>query len=225
MFTNEGTNMPVTVIEAGPCSVIQVKTREKDGVNAVQIGFGKKKKPSKAAMGHQKGQSFQYLREFRVDDVSKYQVGQVISVKDFSSGEYVDATGIMKGRGFAGAVKRHGFHGAPASHGHDHPRAVGSIGGRFPQHTLKGTRMAGRMGGNGVTVKNLFIVDVNSDKNLIAVSGAVPGSKNTLIKLKTTGKTVKHAFQVFEPGKEVEKQDAKLQEPAADAAPAEGEAK
>lgn len=188
MFTVDGGKVPVTALEVGPCKVIQVKKVSGNGYDAVQIGFGVKKRLNRAAAGHQKAEKFSYLREFRVPTDSDYKMGQLVSVSDFKPGEYADVSGVMKGRGFAGAMKRHGFHGMPASHGHNRPRSVGSIGSRFPQHTLKGTRMAGRMGGHWVTVKNLMIVDIDEDKNVIWVSGAVPGTRGGLIRLITTGK-------------------------------------
>jgi len=120
--------------------------------------------------------------------VNGFEVGKKLDISDFQIGEFVNVTGIMKGRGFAGPIKRHGFHGMPASHGHDKPRAVGSIGQRFPQHTRKGLRMAGRMGGVEVTVKNLQIVDIDPKRGLLAVKGAVPGHRNGLLEVVSTGK-------------------------------------
>src|SRR3989344_1089696 len=155
-FASDGTQIPVTAIEAGPCKVIQVKTAGKEGYSAVQIGFGKKRKLNKASAGHQKGNSFAHLREFRVSADEKFELGQ-------------------------------GFKGFPASHGHDKPRRPGSIGSRFPQHTLKGTRMAGRMGGHQVTVSNLVVIDVNPKENLVWVKGAVPGATGGLVKLVSLG--------------------------------------
>lgn len=208
IFTAGGVKIPVTVVQAGPCKVIQVKTEKRDGYAAVQIGYGIKKKSNRAQKGHQKDASYMYLREFRVPSVDGYEVGKSLSAADFERGEYVDASGIMKGRGFAGAVKRHGFHGAPATHGHDHPRAVGSIGSRFPQHTLKGTRMAGRMGGQARTVKNLVIVDIDSERNLLYVKGAIPGTRGGLVRLVTDGEKIKDFPPLFEtPKAEAQKPD------------------
>ena len=188
-FLESGTVIPVTVLEAGPIVITQVKTDAKDKYSAVQVGFGRKKSTSKSVSGHVKGAGpFAVLKEFRVDDSSAYTVGTQIDTTEFKIGEIVDVVGIMKGRGFAGAMKRHGFHGMPASHGHDKPRAVGSIGQRFPQHVRKGLRMAGRMGGVHVTVKNLQIVDIDVKRNLIAVSGAVPGHRNGVVEIVSTGK-------------------------------------
>ncbi len=172
LFTEDGKVVPVTVLEVSLNKVSQVKTAEKDSYKAVQIQAGKK------------------MREVRVtdEDFGKYQVGQEIKVSEFEPGEVVNITGISKGRGFAGAVKRHGFHGAPASHGHDHPRAVGSIGQRFPQHVRPGMRMAGHMGAAKATVKNSVVVAIEPQKSLLFVKGGVPGAPGTLIKVVITGK-------------------------------------
>ncbi|MBI4049864.1 MAG: 50S ribosomal protein L3 [Candidatus Doudnabacteria bacterium] len=167
VFTDKGKVVPVTVLAAGSIKVSAVKTAEKDGYSAVQVSFGKKK------------------REFRV--AGEFQAGQEIKVSEFAPGEVIKISGVSKGRGFAGAVKRHGFHGAPASHGHDHPRAVGSIGHRFPQHVRPGKRMAGHMGGTAATVKNSMIVAVDPERNLLFVKGGVPGAPNSLVKVITTG--------------------------------------
>jgi len=187
MFQN-GKVVPVTVLKAAPNKVTQVRTTEKDKYTAVQIGFGKRKKASKASAGHTKELgNFAVLKEFRVTDVSTFNRGQEIKVDTFAIGDLVKVTGQMKGRGFAGPIKRHGFHGAPASHGHDHPRAVGAIGGRFPQHVRKGLRMAGRMGGTR-TVTNLEIMDVDVKRNLIAVKGAIPGANGSIVTIQTMAK-------------------------------------
>jgi large subunit ribosomal protein L3 len=202
-FLENGTAVPVTVLKADPVTITQLKTLEKDKYQAVQVGYGKKSKVSKALLGHAKGNKFAGLSEFRVKDLSGFEVGKQIDLKDFQTGEIVDAIGVMKGRGFAGVVKRHGFAGMPASHGHDKPRAVGSIGQRYPQHVRKGLRMAGRMGGVGVTVKNLQIIDIDTQRNLIAVKGAVPGHRNGIVEIVSTGK-VKELFPA-----PVEKKDKK----------------
>lgn len=168
IFTEDGKVVPVTVLLALPCKVTQVKTLAKDKYQAVQIGSGK------------------FKREFPVGG-EEYQVGQEIKVAEFAPGEVVNITGQSKGRGFAGAVKRHGFHGAPASHGHDHPRAVGSIGQRFPQHVRPGLRMAGHMGSGTATVKHSMIIAIDPEKHLLFVKGGVPGAPNSLLALATTG--------------------------------------
>lgn len=187
-FLENGTAVPVTVLKADPVTITQLKTLEKDKYQAVQVGYGKKTKVSRALLGHTKGEKFARLTEFKVKDLADFEVGKKIDLKDFQTGEMVDVIGVMKGRGFAGVIKRHGFHGMPASHGHDKPRAVGSIGQRYPQHVRKGLRMAGRMGGVGVTVKNLQVIDIDIEKGLIAVKGAVPGHRNGIVEIVSTGK-------------------------------------
>lgn len=194
-----GVVLPVTVIKAENMTVVQVKDAAgKDKYSAIQIGTGKKKKVSKALQGHFKDMgTFSVLTEVRVPDSKVYQSGQKLDLSGFVVGEFVDVVGISKGRGFAGAIKRHGFAGFPASHGHDKPRSVGSIGQRFPQHVRKGMRMAGHMGVEQVTVKNLQIVEVDPKRNLIAVKGAVPGHRNAMVKILSTGK-VKPLIRVEE---------------------------
>lgn len=187
-FLESGTVAPVTVLKAGPVVITQIKTSDKDKYQAVQVGFGKKKNINKAQAGHVKGLGkFSILKEFKVKDLAGLEVGKKMDISEFQIGEFVNVTGIMKGRGFTGAVKRHGFAGMPASHGHDKPRAVGSIGQRFPQHVRKGLRMAGRMGGVGVTVKNLQIMDIDAKRGLLSVRGAVPGHRNGLVQIVSTG--------------------------------------
>jgi large subunit ribosomal protein L3 len=188
-FLENGIAVPVTILEVNPVVVTQIRTKEKDKYEAVQVGYGKKKAINKPSAGHLKNLgNFAHLKEFRVKDLSGIEVGQKIDASGFEIGEMVDVVGIMKGRGFAGAIKRHGFHGMPASHGHDKPRAVGSIGQRYPQHVRKGLRMAGRMGGVAVTMKNLQVIEVDAKKNLIAVKGAVPGHRNGIVQVISTGK-------------------------------------
>jgi large subunit ribosomal protein L3 len=201
-----GEVIPVTVVKAGAMVVTQVKTKEgKDKYSAVQVGIGKKKKVSKPLQGHLKDLgTFGVLSEFRVTDAEKYQRGQKLEISGFVPGEIVDAIGISKGRGFAGAMKRHGFHGFPMSHGHNKPRSVGSIGQRFPQHVRKGMRMAGHMGVEQVTVKNLQVVEVDAKKNLIMIKGAVPGHRNGMVRIISTGK-VKPLVQVTEVKEEKKK--------------------
>ncbi len=184
-----GEVVPVTVIKAGPMVVTQVKSAEgKDKYNAVQVGMGKKKRVSKSVKGHLKELGvFAVLSEFRVPDVKDIQPGQKLHIDGFVPGELVNVIGVSKGRGFAGAMKRHGFKGFPASHGHNKPRSVGSIGQRFPQHVRKGMRMSGHMGVDQVTVKNLQVVEVDVAKNLITLKGAVPGHRNGLVKVVSTG--------------------------------------
>jgi large subunit ribosomal protein L3 len=200
-----GEVIPVTVIKAGSMVVTQVKTEAKDKYNAVQVGMGKKKKVSKSLQGHLKDLgTFSVLSEVRVKDSSAFTRGQKLEISNFVPGEVVDVIGISKGRGFAGAMKRHGFHGFPMSHGHNKPRSVGSIGQRFPQHVRKGMRMAGHMGVEQVTAKNLQIVEVDAKRNLITVKGAVPGHRNGFVKIISTGK-VKPLVKVVEVKEEKKK--------------------
>lgn len=180
MFDEKGRVVPVTLIEAGPCFVTEVKTREKDKYQAIQLGFVKKAKKIKKT---EKGKEFKYLREFK--DGDNFKKGDEINASVFQEGDKVKISGISKGKGFAGAVKRWGFKGkSSATHGtkHEH-RTVGSIGSRFPQRVVKGKKMPGRMGSERTTIKNLKIVKVDKDNNLLMVKGAVPGSRGTLLEI------------------------------------------
>lgn len=186
VFDETGEAVPVTVIEAGPCYVTQVKTEETDGYNAIQIGFEriderKLKKPQAGHLGDLP--PLRYFREIRTDDAAEYEVGQEIDVGLFSDIRLVDVTGISKGRGFAGVVKRHGFAGGPKTHGQsDRHRAPGSIGASAsPSRVFKGMRMAGRMGGERVTVQNLSVVRVDPERNVLLVRGGLPGAKGGLV--------------------------------------------
>jgi large subunit ribosomal protein L3 len=188
IFDENGIAIPVTIIEAGPCYVTQKKTKERDGYDAVQLGFGdtNQKSLNKPIAGHLKKSNtppIKYLREFHVSDSNDYQEGQKIDVSIFNVGDKVDITGVSKGKGFAGGVKRHGFSGGPKTHGQsDRWRATGSIGaGTTPGRVFKGAHMPGRMGNEQVTVQNLRVALVDADKNLLAVKGAIPGGKNGLI--------------------------------------------
>jgi large subunit ribosomal protein L3 len=187
VFSPAGEAIPVTVIEVGPCVVTQIRDRDCDGYEAVQVGFGdvKPKSLTKPEQGHLAGAGrlVRYLREFSADNIDDHQVGQVLTVDLFEPGQIIDVTGTSKGRGFQGVVKRHGFSGGPKTHGQsDRWRAPGSIGaGTDPGHVWKGTRMAGRMGNRRVTVQNLQVVEVLPDKHLLLVRGSVPGAKNGLL--------------------------------------------
>lgn len=186
----DGGEVVVTAIEAGPCFVTQIKTEAKDGYDAVQVGFGEAKRLNSAQKGHLKDVGrFKYLREFDMEDVESAQVGQKLDVDMFKSGDLVDVTGTSKGKGFAGVVKRHHFAGGPKTHGQsDRHRAPGSIGaGTNPGRVLKGTRMAGHMGNRRVTVRNLKVIDVDLARHLILVEGAVPGSNKGLLLIKKAG--------------------------------------
>ena len=189
IFAENGDMIPVTVIEAEPNTVVQVKTKEKDNYEAVQLGMGTKKKVSKAQKGHTKELgNFKVLKEFSglKSGDNDLKVGDKIDVALFAPGDIVKVTGLAKGKGFQGVVKRHGFHGMPASHGHHSVmRHAGSIGQRFPQHTLKGMRMAGRMGAGKATTRGLKVVSVDLENGLIAVKGAVPGNKGGLVIIQT----------------------------------------
>jgi len=191
-FLVDGTVVPVTVVEVGPCTLTQVKNMENDGYQAVQIGFGFKKKLSKPLAGHFKGlDNFRHVREFRVDSSDSFERGKVIDVSSFQVGDDLDVCSISKGKGFQGVVRRHGFHGSPATHGHkDQLRMPGSIGAGGVQHVFKGTRMGGRMGGDRVTVKNLEIIEVDLANNLLYIKGAVPGARNSLIMFKADGEMI-----------------------------------
>ena len=183
MFRDNGISEPVTAIEAGPCTVIQVKTAAKEGYDAVQLGFGQPKRLKSPEKGHLKENGeFRYLREFRVE-ASEIKVGDKIDVNLFKAGDLIDVTGLSKGKGFAGVVKRHGFAGGPKTHGqsdrHRHPGAIGST--TTPGRVWKGMRMAGRMGGERVTVRHLEVFRADPERNLLLVKGAVPGIRNGLL--------------------------------------------
>jgi large subunit ribosomal protein L3 len=184
VFSAEGQARPATVIEAGPCVVTQVRTKAKDGYEAVQIGFGEDKRLNKPERGHLKGLApLRHLREVDADDVSQYQVGQQFDVSLFSEGDKVDVIGVSKGRGFAGVVKRHHFRGGPKTHGQsDRWRAPGSSGsGTTPGRVLKGTRRAGHMGHQRVTTQNLEVLQADPERNLLLLKGSVPGPKEGLL--------------------------------------------
>lgn len=195
VFGPTGESIPVTVIVAGPCVVTQIRTQDRDGYEAVQIGFGQvtAKNLSRPEQGHlaRAGQLLRHLREFAAENTADYQVGQVLTTDLFDPGQYVDVTGTSKGRGFQGVVKRHHFSGGPKTHGQsDRWRAPGSIGaGTDPGHVWKGTRMPGRMGNRRVTVQSLRVVEVIPDRHLILVRGSVPGAKNSLVMIRRTVKT------------------------------------
>lgn len=187
VFAKNGESIPVTVIIAGPCQVIQKKTIEKDGYNAVQLGFKevKEKKVSKPITGHlnkYKVSSIKHIREFKFDDSSKYSSGAEVKVNIFKEGDKVDIIGISKGKGFAGAIKRHNFSGGPKTHGQkEYFRSVGSIGATDAARVFKGQKLPGHMGTDRVTVKNIEVVKINLERNLILVRGSVPGAKGAVL--------------------------------------------
>lgn len=192
IFKDDGTVIPVTLIQAGPCVVTDVRTKDKDGYLAVQVGFGETKKVNKAQAPRAKAFGpVRLTREFRVDETD-LKPGDKIEANLFEEGDKVDVVGTSKGKGFQGVVKRHGFHGSPASHGHkDQLRMPGSIGAQGPQRVLKGTRMPGRMGNDRVTVKNLEVVAVDPKTNTLAIKGAVPGARNSLVFVRSqSGKNI-----------------------------------
>lgn len=174
--------VPVTIIQAGPCVITQIRTNDKDQIQNVQIGFEELK--TKKVKKPQKKTPFRFLRQFRTDEISNYKVGDKIDVAIFKPGDKLTISGFSKGKGFTGVMKRHGFHGMPATHGtkHDH-RHGGSIGSTAFQRVTKGRKMAGRMGGKRVTIKNLEVIEVNQGKNLLTLKGAVPGARGTLLEI------------------------------------------
>lgn len=187
LFWDDGSRIPVTVIEAGPCFVIQKKTKEKDGYDAVQMGFdpAMEKRVTKPRQGHMKkaGQGyFKVLRELRVDAPDRFEVGQELRSDLFEIGDHVDVIGTTKGRGFAGSVKRHKFRGGRGSHGSMFHRAPGSIGASaWPSRVFKGKRLPGHMGDARLTVRNLTVLGVQPERNLLIVHGAVPGHRNGIV--------------------------------------------
>ena len=188
-FLDEGGSTPATIIKAGPCVVIQRKTVDKDGYEAIQVGFGLQKEDriNRPIRGHLKAAGervFRHLREIRVDDAGQFELGQEIGVDIFSIGDTVSVTGHSKGRGFAGVIKRWGFSGGNSTHGSRSHRVPGSIGmSATPGRVAKGKKMPGRMGNQKTTIKNLKVVDVRPDMGIIALKGAVPGSKNSILEI------------------------------------------
>jgi len=195
VFLEDGSVIPVTVVEAGPCSVIQKKTKEKDGYNALQLGFLQKNthRVNKPMSGHFKKAGVAacyHVKEFRVQDVEGYEAGQEVTLSLFKPGDVVDVTGLSRGKGFTGVIKRHGFHGSPGSHGtHEYFRHGGSVGANsFPAHTFKGLRMPGHHGNQKVTLQNIRVVDVKEEQNLILLQGGIPGSPNGLVLIRSATK-------------------------------------
>jgi large subunit ribosomal protein L3 len=185
VFDDRGVVHPVTVVEAGPCVVTQVKTDEKDGYAALQLGFGLDNRLNRPERGHRQASGFmsRHLREVKAENVADYSVGQVLQADVFAEGEIVDVTGTSKGKGFQGGVKRHGFAGGPKTHGQsDRHRAPGSIGSSAtPGRVFKGMRMAGHMGNERVTVQNLKVIRVDTERNLLLIEGSVPGPNQGLL--------------------------------------------
>ncbi len=194
IFGEKGEVYPVTVIEAGPCVVVQKKTEDHDGYSAVQVGFSpvNEKKLTKPEAGHfKKNQTgfFRYVKELRLEDAGNYQVGQEIKADIFAAGEVVDVTGTSRGKGFAGGIKRHHFKRGPMAHGSKYHRRVGSLQSRDASRVFKGRRMPGRLGGDRVTVLNLSVVRVDPEKNLLLIKGAVPGATGSLVSIRNATKS------------------------------------
>ena len=209
LFTKDGKVEVVTAIEAGPCTVTQIKTAAKEGYNAFQLGFREAKRLNEPEKGHLgKLGLFKLLREFRVDEAPNVEVGHRVDVTLFQPGDLVDVSGLSKGRGFAGVVKRYHFAGGPKTHGQsDRHRAPGAIGsGTTPGHIYKGLRMAGHMGNQRVTVKCLEVVKADPDRNLLLLKGAVPGAKNGLLEIR---KSKKQIVKKPEPDKQEKKKPGK----------------
>jgi len=198
IFAENGTMIPVTVLEAGPCTVVQKKTIENDGYEALQVGFGEAKikkvaKPVKghfeARLGSSSVKPSKILKEFRLEDVAQYEVGNEIKADVFSAGDQVDIIGVSKGKGFQGAIKRHGQHRGPMSHGSKYHRGLGSMSSNTtPAKVKKGKKMPGHMGAKRVTVQNLLVVRADADKNLILIQGPIPGVKGSVVMIKNTTK-------------------------------------
>ena len=193
IFTAEGRVVPVTVVEAGPCPVVQKKTVATDGYNAIQIGFSvlRESLSNKPRKGHFQKASLKpmrFVREFRLNDIESYEVGQEVKVDLFTVGDKIDIVGTSRGKGFEGMIKRHNGSRGPMAHGSKYHRRTGSLGAKGPARVYKGRKLPGRMGGNRVTVQNLEVVRVDVDKNLILIKGAVPGAKKSLLILKPSVK-------------------------------------
>lgn len=214
VFREDGIVVPVTLVEAGPCVVTQIKTQDTDGYEAVQLGYGEVKKTNKPMAGHFKGsRTSRYVKEVKADNVGDFQVGQSLTVDVFKVGEIVDVTGRSKGRGFSGVMKRHGFSGGPRTHGQsDRSRAPGSIGGgTTPGRVFKGMKMAGHMGNRRITVKGLEIIHVDAERNLLLLKGGVPGATNWLLEIHRSSKPPVEPAVLF--GLTQEEPVAEAQEP------------
>ena len=196
IFDENGILIPVTVLQAGPCVVTQIKTEENEGYNAVQVGFGDKREKlvNKPMKGHfdKAGVSYKrYLKEFKFENASEYELGQEIKVDIFAEGDHIDATAVSKGKGYQGAIKRHGQSRGPMTHGSKYHRHAGSNGAASdPSKVFKGKKMPGQMGNKQITIQNLEIVRVDAENNLLLVKGAVPGPKKSLVTIKETVKTL-----------------------------------
>ncbi len=186
IFDEKGVVHPVTILTSGDVTVTQVKTTETDGYNAIQVGFGEKKEKNitKALKGHLKDLNSRFIKEFRVENTGDFKVGDKIGLSTFNVGDLIEVSAISKGKGYQSVIKRHGFHGQPRSHGQKHSEnAPGSIGGGLRNRVPKNMRMAGRTGGDRITVKNLKVLGVDAENNQLLVSGAVPGRRGTLVEI------------------------------------------
>ena len=193
VFAEDGRAMAVTVIEAGPCVVVKKRTPETDGYSAIQVGFSgikdkKVNRPDRGQFTKAQVKPTRWLREFRVEDANKYEIGQEIKADLFQEGDLIDVTGVSKGKGFAGGIKRHNFNRGPMAHGSKYHRRSGSLGAKGPARVFKGRKMPGRLGGERVTVQRLKIVKVYPEKNIILVQGAVPGPRKGLLSIKNSVK-------------------------------------
>jgi large subunit ribosomal protein L3 len=221
VFDSEGQVRGATVIEAGPCLITQIRTPARDGYEAVQLGFGSRKRANKPTRGHLKRLGdLRHLREFKVIDSAEHKLGDKIGAEIFQPGDYIDITGVSKGRGFAGGVKRHGFHGGPKTHGQsDRHRAPGAIGaGNTPGRVFKGMRMAGHMGAAQVTVRGLEVLESHPARGLLIVAGSVPGARNGLLKIRFSRRSIEDARgrkpEAVEPKAQAEEEEAEA--PAAE---------
>lgn len=193
VYDDQGRVIPVTVLEAGPCRVVQVKSMDNDGYNSIQLGFIDKKEhrvnnPLKGHFKQAKINPMRYLREFRVDDSSGYKPGQEIKADTFSAGDYIDVSATARGKGFAGSIKKMGFSRGPKTHGSHYYRGPGSLGSVDAARVFKGRRLPGRMGGWRRTVQSLYVVDTDAEKNLLLVKGSVPGPRGGLVEVKESVK-------------------------------------
>lgn len=184
MFDKNGKLTPVTLISVGPCYILQKKGKEKEGYDAIQIGFKKIEKKNKIGKS-MKGKEYKFIKEYRIEGDDPLSVGDEINASIFEEGERVKVSGISKGKGFQGGIKKHGMHGRNATHGVKHEeRNIGSTGSRFPQHVIKGRKMPGRMGYERTSVKGLKIMKVDKENNLLVIKGAVPGTERTLLEIR-----------------------------------------
>ena len=194
VYDENGRVIPVTVLEAGPCRVVQVKNKETDGYNSIQLGFVDKKEqrtnqPLKGHFQRAKLKPLQYLREFRVEDPAQYTAGQEIKADSFSAGDYVDISAVARGKGFAGSIKKMGFSRGPKTHGSHYHRGPGSLGAVAPARVFKGRKLPGRMGGWRRTIQRLYVVEADAEKNLLLVKGSVPGPRGGLVEIKESVKS------------------------------------